>query len=76
MEAVEELTQLADSMRQAAALLNDEDVDENSSNSTKRSSTFLNVVALGNTVNVIESCICPVITVYCIKSVVRRYYLQ
>ncbi|KAJ0561293.1 putative dynamin GTPase [Helianthus annuus] len=49
MEAVEELAQLADSMRQAAALLNDEDVDENSSNSTKRSSTFLNVVALGNT---------------------------
>ncbi|MFS7946366.1 putative dynamin GTPase [Helianthus anomalus] len=49
MEAVEELAQLADSMRQAAALLNDEDVDENSSNSTRRSSTFLNVVALGNT---------------------------
>lgn len=36
-------------MRQAAALLADEDVDENSS--SKRSSTFLNVVALGNVVS-------------------------
>ncbi|KAF5781855.1 putative dynamin GTPase [Helianthus annuus] len=49
MDAIEELNQLADSMRQAAALLNDEDVDENSSASSRRSSTFLNVVALGNT---------------------------
>ncbi|KAL7592098.1 dynamin-2A [Lactuca sativa] len=49
MEAIEELAQLADSMRQAAALLNDEDVDANSSSSSKRPSTFLNVVALGNT---------------------------
>ncbi|KAL8237454.1 hypothetical protein R6Q59_018535 [Mikania micrantha] len=49
MEAIEELSQLADSMRQAAALLNDEDVDENSSSSSRRPSTFLNVVALGNT---------------------------
>ncbi|XP_039037036.1 dynamin-2B-like [Hibiscus syriacus] len=46
MEAVEELYELSDSMRQAAALLADEDVDENSS--SKRSSTFLNVVAVGN----------------------------
>ncbi|KAA3468441.1 dynamin-2A-like [Gossypium australe] len=46
MEAIEELSQLSDSMRQAAALLADEDVDENSSST--RSSTFLNVVALGN----------------------------
>ncbi|KAE8699093.1 Dynamin-2B [Hibiscus syriacus] len=46
MEAIEELYQLSDSMRQAAALLADEDVDENSS--SKRSSTFLNVVAFGN----------------------------
>ncbi|KAG8487246.1 hypothetical protein CXB51_020556 [Gossypium anomalum] len=46
MEAIEELSQLSDSMRQAAALLADEDVDENSS--SNRSSTFLNVVALGN----------------------------
>ncbi|KAI3810433.1 hypothetical protein L1987_20045 [Smallanthus sonchifolius] len=49
MEAIEELVQLGDSMRQAAALLNDEDVDENSSSSSRRTSTFLNVVALGNT---------------------------
>ncbi|XP_039018427.1 dynamin-2B-like [Hibiscus syriacus] len=46
MEAIEELYQLSDSMRQAAALLADEDVEENSS--SKRSSTFLNVVAFGN----------------------------
>ncbi|KAL4303962.1 hypothetical protein GQ457_10G015750 [Hibiscus cannabinus] len=46
MEAIEELYQLSDSMRQAAALLADEDVDENST--SKRSSTFLNVVAFGN----------------------------
>ncbi|GMI88683.1 Dynamin related protein 2B, dynamin-like 3 [Hibiscus trionum] len=46
MEAIEELYELSDSMRQAAAVLADEDVDENSS--SKRSSTFLNVVAFGN----------------------------
>ncbi|KAG2710089.1 hypothetical protein I3760_04G008800 [Carya illinoinensis] len=51
MEAIEELAQLSESMRQAAALLADEDVDENtgsSSGSSRRASTFLNVVALGN----------------------------
>ncbi|PON95159.1 Dynamin superfamily [Trema orientale] len=50
MEAIEELSQLSDSMRQAAALLADEDVDENSTagGSSRRDSTFLNVVALGN----------------------------
>lgn len=48
MDAIEELSQLANSMRQAAALLADEDVDETSS--SRRPSTFLNVVALGNTV--------------------------
>ncbi|KAL5776077.1 hypothetical protein ACOSP7_009003 [Xanthoceras sorbifolium] len=48
MEAIEELSQLSDSMRQASALLADEDVDESSSASSRRSSTFLNVVALGN----------------------------
>ncbi|KAL5778551.1 hypothetical protein ACOSQ2_009288 [Xanthoceras sorbifolium] len=48
MEAIEELSQLSDSMRQASALLADEDVDESSSTSSRRSSTFLNVVALGN----------------------------
>ncbi|XP_034702714.1 dynamin-2A [Vitis riparia] len=47
MEAIDELVQLSDSMRQAAALLADEDVDESAS-SSKRPSTFLNVVALGN----------------------------
>ncbi|KAI8007905.1 Vacuolar protein sorting-associated protein 26B [Camellia lanceoleosa] len=49
MDAIDEFAQLADSMRQASALLADEDVDENSS-SSRRPSTFLNVVALGNTV--------------------------
>uniref|UniRef100_A0A2N9ENQ6 dynamin GTPase n=2 Tax=Fagus sylvatica TaxID=28930 RepID=A0A2N9ENQ6_FAGSY len=50
MEAIEELSQLSESMRQAAALLADEDVDENSSSSgsSRRASTFLNCVALGN----------------------------
>ncbi|WOL19111.1 hypothetical protein Cni_G27908 [Canna indica] len=46
MEAMEELSQLAESMMQASALLADEDVDEGSSK--RRASTFLNVVALGN----------------------------
>uniref|UniRef100_A0A2K1Y3M2 Dynamin-type G domain-containing protein n=1 Tax=Populus trichocarpa TaxID=3694 RepID=A0A2K1Y3M2_POPTR len=48
MEAIEELSQLSESIMQAAALLADEDVDENSSSSSRRNSTFLNVVALGN----------------------------
>ncbi|CAK7357194.1 unnamed protein product [Dovyalis caffra] len=51
MEAIEELANLSESMRQASALLADEDVDEttsSSSSSSRRSSTFLNVVALGN----------------------------
>ncbi|XP_010548480.1 PREDICTED: dynamin-2A [Tarenaya hassleriana] len=46
MEAIDELSQLSDSMRQAAALLSDEDPEESSS--SRRPSTFLNVVALGN----------------------------
>ena len=54
MEAIEELAQLSDSMRQASALLADEDVDESSSSSSssssKRPSSFLNVVVLGNVV--------------------------
>lgn len=49
MDAIEELAQLSDSMRQASAVLADEDVDENTT-SSRRPSTFLNVVALGNTV--------------------------
>ncbi|KAL9342254.1 hypothetical protein Peur_065579 [Populus x canadensis] len=48
MEAIEELSQLSESIMQAAALLADEDVDEKSSSSSRRNSTFLNVVALGN----------------------------
>ncbi|XP_054790683.1 dynamin-2A-like isoform X2 [Prosopis cineraria] len=46
MEAIEELVQLSDSMRQAASVFADEDVDETTP--SKRPSTFLNVVALGN----------------------------
>ncbi|OIW07952.1 hypothetical protein TanjilG_20053 [Lupinus angustifolius] len=46
MAAIDELSELAVSMRQAAALLADEDVDD--ANSSKRPSTFLNVVALGS----------------------------
>ncbi|OAY23841.1 dynamin-2A [Manihot esculenta] len=48
MEAIEELGELSESMRQAAALLADEDVDEKPSSTSRRTSTFLNVVALGN----------------------------
>ncbi|KAF2293948.1 hypothetical protein GH714_005912 [Hevea brasiliensis] len=49
MEAIEDLQQLSESMRQASALLADEDIDETTtSSSSKRSSTFLNVVSLGN----------------------------
>lgn len=53
MEAIEELKQLSDSMRQAAALLADDDLNDNSSTSgsSRRPSTFLNVVALGNIVS-------------------------
>lgn len=56
MDAIEELSQLSDSMRQASALLADEEVDETaaSSASSKRASTFLNVVALGNTVSTVN----------------------
>lgn len=60
MEAIEELVELADSMRQASFVLADEDVDEksSSSSSSKRPTTFLNVVALGNVVSSsIRSCI-------------------
>lgn len=47
MEAMEELVHLSDSMRQAVDMLNDEDIDDDDSRCI---STFLNVVALGNTV--------------------------
>ncbi|KAL0732588.1 hypothetical protein Bca4012_008797 [Brassica carinata] len=46
MDAIDELSQLSDSMKQAASLLADEDPDESSS--SKRPATFLNLVALGN----------------------------
>uniref|UniRef100_A0A7N0U5X8 Dynamin N-terminal domain-containing protein n=1 Tax=Kalanchoe fedtschenkoi TaxID=63787 RepID=A0A7N0U5X8_KALFE len=46
MDAIDELAQLSDSMRQASALLADEDVDENTP--SRRPSTFLNLVTLGN----------------------------
>ncbi|CAK8575221.1 unnamed protein product [Lathyrus sativus] len=46
MAAIEELSELADSMRQASAVLADEDIDETTN--SRRPSTFLNVVALGN----------------------------
>lgn len=51
MEAIEELAELSESMRQASAVLADEDVDGKSSSSSKRPSTFLNVVSLGNVVS-------------------------
>ncbi|XP_062176476.1 dynamin-2A [Alnus glutinosa] len=47
MEAIEELTQLSESLHQASAILADEDVDDTSS-STRRPATFLDVVVLGN----------------------------
>ena len=54
MEAIDELAQLSESMRQASALLADEDIDETTSSSSRRSSTFLNVVALGNVVSSLD----------------------
>ncbi|XP_074275067.1 dynamin-2A-like [Silene latifolia] len=48
MEAIEELSQLSDAMRQASAVLADDDVDDTSVSSSRRNSTFLNAVALGN----------------------------
>lgn len=57
MEAIDELSQLSDSMKQAASLLADEDPDETSS--SRRPSTFLNVVALGNMVSALLSLPAP-----------------
>lgn len=55
MDSIEELGELSESMRQAAALLADEDVDDNSTSgaSSRRATTFLNVVALGNVVSLL-----------------------
>ncbi|KAG6516369.1 hypothetical protein ZIOFF_026828 [Zingiber officinale] len=61
MEAIEELTQLAESIMLAAALLADEDIDEGSA--SKRASTFLNVAALGNVVS-LSLCV-PIRAVSC-----------
>lgn len=58
MDAIDELSELSDSMRQAAALLADEDVDDVSS--SKRPATFLNVVALGNTVSFSSIRLCQI----------------
>lgn len=58
MDAIDELSELSDSMRQAAALLADEDVDDISS--SKRPATFLNVVALGNTVSFSSIRLCQI----------------
>ncbi|KAG8094240.1 hypothetical protein GUJ93_ZPchr0012g21536 [Zizania palustris] len=46
MEAIEELAQLSESMRQAASLLADDDPSDDTA--PRRPSTFLNAVALGN----------------------------
>ncbi|KAL6633580.1 hypothetical protein ACP70R_026251 [Stipagrostis hirtigluma subsp. patula] len=46
MEAIDELVQLSESMRQAASLLADDDPSDETA--TRRPSTFLNAVALGN----------------------------
>ena len=51
MEAVEELAQLSEAMRQAASLLADDDPSDDSA--PRRPSTFLNAVALGNVVSII-----------------------
>ncbi|KAK3132088.1 hypothetical protein QOZ80_6AG0515580 [Eleusine coracana subsp. coracana] len=46
MEAIEELSELSESMRQAASLLADDDPSDDSA--PRRPTTFLNAVALGN----------------------------
>ncbi|EEC76126.1 hypothetical protein OsI_13398 [Oryza sativa Indica Group] len=50
MEAVEELTQLSESMRQVASLLVDDDPCDDST--PRRLSTFVNAVALGNVISI------------------------
>lgn len=53
MEAIQELVELSDAIRQASALLADDDVDDDkdSKSSSRRPSTFLNAVVLGNVVS-------------------------
>jgi dynamin GTPase len=49
MEDMEELSQLSESIRQAASLLADDDPSDDSA--PRRPSTFLNAVVLGNVVS-------------------------
>jgi dynamin GTPase len=49
MEAIDELVQLSESMRQAASLLADDDPSDETP--SRRPSTFLNAVVLGNVVS-------------------------
>uniref|UniRef100_A0A453R8S2 Uncharacterized protein n=1 Tax=Aegilops tauschii subsp. strangulata TaxID=200361 RepID=A0A453R8S2_AEGTS len=49
MEAMEELSQLSESIRQAASLLADDDPSDDTA--PRRPSTFLNAVVLGNVVS-------------------------
>jgi dynamin GTPase len=49
MDAMDELVQLSESMRQAASLLADDDPSDDAT--PRRPSTFLNAVALGNVVS-------------------------
>ena len=50
MEAMEDLSELAESMRQAASLLADDDPSDDAA--PRRPTTFLNAVALGNVVSI------------------------
>lgn len=49
MEAIDELVELSESMRQAASLLADDDPSDETA--TRRPSTFLNAIVLGNVVS-------------------------
>uniref|UniRef100_A0A453PLI0 Uncharacterized protein n=1 Tax=Aegilops tauschii subsp. strangulata TaxID=200361 RepID=A0A453PLI0_AEGTS len=49
MDAIVELVELSESMRQAASLLADDDPSDDAA--PRRPSTFLNAVALGNVVS-------------------------
>lgn len=73
MEAIEELVQLSDSIRQAASVLADEDVDETTP--SRRPSTFLNIVALGNVVSfyLVPLYIC---SYACVSQCGRRRFLD
>jgi hypothetical protein len=50
MEAIEDLSELSESMRQAASLLADDDPSDDAA--PRRPTTFLNAVALGNVVSI------------------------